>query len=360
MVLLSVLLLSALAPMAWQALPSWVRPQRVGDIAMRTVDGDRLANRVRIQPVAAYAFQESVLVRVGNGAPTDAGDWTISLYSTAVDLASEVDGAFWLDRDLNVLWAGRRHEITPALEQALARIGSTLRAGATEIADHPRFDAVYLPRLRVVLEDLLDNEDLGPTRDRALAAVRLRIEAAYLPAYREILADALQKVVKGRLRTWLDEAYRLLGRKDGASIDPGGLFEEIRKDPRTARITRHMAADLFFQPEVMDHAGALAERVITRLAEDPAVREIISDMAADPAFGKQFDRLGKRLETEIREMVAVIILTPDRRAIDPLAAVALRGVISRDNRGFLLLRSSAEPAPMLSALKPHATAVLKR
>ena len=360
MVLLSALLLAALAPMTWQALPGWARPQPIGDIAMRTVDGGWPVERVRTRRVAAYAFRQGVLVRVGNGTPADAGNWMISLYSAAIDLASGVDGALWLDRDMNVLWAGRRHEIAPALEQALEGIGGALRAGAAEIADHPRFDAVYLPRLRAVLEDLLDNEDLQPARDRALAAVRLRVETAYLPVYREILADALRRAVEGRIRIWLGEVYRLLSREDGEIVDPDGLFEEVRKDPRAAGTARRMAADLFFRPEVMNYAGLLTERVIAGLAKEPAVRGIVSDMAADPAFGTQFDRLGERLETGIREIVAAAVLTPDRRAIDPLAAITLRGAIGRDNRGFLLLGSSADAAPMLSALKPYAAAVLER
>ena len=360
MVLLSALLLAALAPMTWQTLPGWARPQRVGDIAMRTVDGGWPVDRVRTRRVAAYAFQGGVPVRVGNGTPADAGNWTISLYSTAIDLTPEVDGALWLNRDLNVLWAGRRREIAAALEQALERIGGALREGAAEIADHPRFDAVYLPRFRAVLEDLLDNEDLEPARDRALAAVRLRVETEYLPVYREILVDTLRKAVEGRIRIWLGEVYRLLSREDEEVVDPDGLFEEVRKDPRTAGTARRMAADLFFRPEVLDYAGLLTERVIAGLAKDPAVRGIVTDMAADPAFGTQFDRLGERLEIGIREIVAAAVLTPDRRAIDPLAAIALRGAIGRDNRGFLLLRLSADPAPALSALKPHAAAVLER
>ena len=356
-VVLSALLLAALAPMAWQALPGWAGPQRDGGIAMRTVDGGWPADRIR--SVAAYAFREGVLVRVGNGTPAHAGSWTIALYSTAAGLAPGIDGALWLNRDLNVLWAGRRHEIAPALERALAGIGGALRAGVAEIADHPRFAAIYLPRLRAALEDLLDNEDLEPARDRALAAMRLRVETEYLPVYREILADSLRKAVEGRIRIWLGEVSRLLGREDGEIVDPDGVFEEFRKDPRTAGTARRMAADLLFRPEVLDYAGLLAERVIARLAKDPAVRGIVSEMAADPAFGTQFDRLGERLETGIREIVAAAVLTPDRRAIDPLAAIALRGAIGRDKSGFLLLRSPAEPAGVLSALKPYAAAVLK-
>lgn len=353
MVVLSALLLSALAPMAWQALPGWARPQREGDIAMRTVAGGWPVDRIR--SVAAYAFREGVLVRVGNGTPAHAGNWTIALYSTAAGLAPGIDGALWLNRDLNVLWAGRRHEIAPALEHALAGIGGALRAGVAEIADHPRFDAVYQPRLRAALEDLLDNRDLDPARDRALAAMRKRVQTVY----REILADALRKAVERRIRIWLGDVYRLLGREDGEIVDPDGLFEEVGKDPRTAGTARRMAADLLFRPEVLDYAGLLAERVIARLATDPAVRGIVSEMAADPAFGTQFDRLGESLETGVREIVAAAVLTADRRAIDPLAAIALRGAIGRDKRGFLLLRSSAEPAPVLSALKPYAAAVLK-
>jgi hypothetical protein len=350
-----VLLLAAVA-LAWQMLPSWVVPDRSDDARFRLAGGFIPPDAQGARGVFVYGIEDGTLAHIGR--TTEVGADTVAMVlDPDAGLGARPATALWLPRDLRTLWAARQDEIAPALDAHLARIAVAIEQAVADLVADPAFQRQHLPKLQSIIEEALTAEEVVAAQRRAAAAVRERFIDDFLPVLREIAFDTFRQSINEGVRDLFGELGAALRGKRPEHLSLEALIARMAEDQRFALVTEIMILELARDPAIIAYGEAVAAasaEVIARETADLSVASIWDDPDLQPVAAQ----LSATVEDELRALLPLLIFTADRTAIDPVAAIVLRGMLSADQRYFIVVVPPGAPDERYAGLEQRAYAVL--
>ena len=345
-----------LAPigLAWQMLPSWLAPARSGQATYVLVRGFIPPDAEGARGVLVYALEDGGIVNVGRTTRVGA-----DAIAAVVDPGSRLDPAaraLWLPRDLATLWAGREQQIAAALDRRLARIAVAIEQTIAQLIAEPAFRRRHLPKLQSLIEQALAADAVVAAQRRASAAVRNRFVGEVLPVLEVVAFDAARQAIDRAMSDPVGElGAALRGRSGHLSLE--AMLARIADDERLALATEVMVLELARDPAVVAYAEAVAAASAEVMATETADISMAT-IWSDPDLQPLARQLTAEMENELREIIALLIFTPARTAIDPIAAVVLRGLLSDRHRYFVLLVPAGAPAESYAGLEQRAFGIL--
>ena len=351
------LLLAPLA-LAWQMLPSWLAPGR-------SVEATFVLDRGFIPPdaegrrsVFVYALQDGVIVPAGRTTVVHA-----DAIAAALDPAAGLDAgaaiALWLPRDLHTLWAGREQEIGPALDAHLARIALTIQQAVARLVADPEFRRRQLPKLESLIEQALAAEEVVAAQRRAIEAARNRFVAEFLPILKAIALDNARQSVSEGMKDLLGELAATLRGEGPEHLSLEAMINRTTADERFALLTEIMVLQLARDPAMLAYAEAVAAELAQAMAEETTDLSLAA-IWSDPDLQPVAQQLSVAIEDEVRALAALLIFNRDRTAIDPIAGIVLRGILSDRHRYFVLIVPSDVPPERYAGLAQRAHGLLLR
>lgn len=346
-----------LAPigLAWQMLPSWLAPARSGQSTFVLARGFIPPDAEGARGVLVYALEDGGIVNVGR--TTRVGADAIAVVVEPDARLDRTGRALWLPRDLATLWAGRQQEIAVALDRHLARIAVAIEEAIAQLITEPAFRRRHLPKLQSLIEQALAADAVVAAERRASAAVRDRFVEEFLPVLEEIAFDAVKQSVGAGMRDLFGELGTALRGGRPAHLSLEAMIARMAEDERLTLLTEVMMLELAHDPAIVAYAEAVAAASAEVMATETADISMAT-IWSDPDLQPLARQLTAEMENELREIIALLIFTPDRTAIDPIAAIVLRGLLSDRHRYFVLLVPAGAPAESYAMLEQRAYGIL--